>query len=160
MFHPFFLTGARNVYHQLFMSSLLMDLKYKKLFAIRFARVSIFLTKRHSVLKLSSTESLVSIQCFKWTLIRNCLPIFGSEKLKWNAYYLNSGFKILLIMASHLLGRKWSFQAPQDWSSSDVFVFTINRAGCRFLRANRFSLLRCKLLRHYSEIVLKFCYAD
>ncbi|KAM4903690.1 E3 ubiquitin-protein ligase UBR2 isoform 2-T2 [Sylvia borin] len=30
--------GARNVYHQLFMSSLLMDLKYKKLFAIRFAR--------------------------------------------------------------------------------------------------------------------------
>nr|XP_045365352.1 E3 ubiquitin-protein ligase UBR2 isoform X6 [Camelus bactrianus] len=30
--------GARNVYHQLFMSSLLMDLKYKKLFAIRFAK--------------------------------------------------------------------------------------------------------------------------
>uniref|UniRef100_A0A8C3SZZ4 E3 ubiquitin-protein ligase n=1 Tax=Chelydra serpentina TaxID=8475 RepID=A0A8C3SZZ4_CHESE len=30
--------GARSVYHQLFMSSLLMDLKYKKLFAIRFAR--------------------------------------------------------------------------------------------------------------------------
>lgn len=41
------LTGARNVYHQLFMSSLLMDLKYKKLFAIHFARVSIFLTKSH-----------------------------------------------------------------------------------------------------------------
>lgn len=32
--------GARNVYHQLFMSSLLMDLKYKKLFAIQFAKVS------------------------------------------------------------------------------------------------------------------------
>uniref|UniRef100_A0A8D0XSB2 E3 ubiquitin-protein ligase n=1 Tax=Sus scrofa TaxID=9823 RepID=A0A8D0XSB2_PIG len=30
--------GARSVYHQLFMSSLLMDLKYKKLFAIRFAK--------------------------------------------------------------------------------------------------------------------------
>lgn len=30
--------GARNCYHQLFMSSLLMDLKYKKLFAIRFAK--------------------------------------------------------------------------------------------------------------------------
>uniref|UniRef100_A0A8C7SNJ1 E3 ubiquitin-protein ligase n=1 Tax=Oncorhynchus mykiss TaxID=8022 RepID=A0A8C7SNJ1_ONCMY len=30
--------GARNVYHQLFMSSLLMDLKYKKLFAIQFAK--------------------------------------------------------------------------------------------------------------------------
>ncbi|XP_028846030.1 E3 ubiquitin-protein ligase UBR2 isoform X2 [Denticeps clupeoides] len=30
--------GARNVYHQLFMSSFLMDLKYKKLFAIQFAR--------------------------------------------------------------------------------------------------------------------------
>ncbi|KAL7987331.1 hypothetical protein Chor_006250 [Crotalus horridus] len=30
--------GARSVYHQLFMSSLLMDLKYKKLFALRFAR--------------------------------------------------------------------------------------------------------------------------
>ncbi|TFK03038.1 L-lactate dehydrogenase B chain [Platysternon megacephalum] len=30
--------GARSMYHQLFMSSLLMDLKYKKLFAIRFAR--------------------------------------------------------------------------------------------------------------------------
>nr|XP_056709117.1 E3 ubiquitin-protein ligase UBR2 isoform X1 [Euleptes europaea] len=30
--------GARSVYHQLFMSSLLMDLKYKKLFAVRFAR--------------------------------------------------------------------------------------------------------------------------
>ncbi|XP_043917807.1 E3 ubiquitin-protein ligase UBR2 isoform X2 [Protopterus annectens] len=28
--------GARNVYHQLFMSSLLMDMKYKKLFAVRF----------------------------------------------------------------------------------------------------------------------------
>ncbi|KAG2467425.1 UBR2 ligase, partial [Polypterus senegalus] len=30
--------GARNVYHQLFMSSLLMDLKYKKLFAVQFAK--------------------------------------------------------------------------------------------------------------------------
>ncbi|KAJ8014253.1 hypothetical protein DPEC_G00038350 [Dallia pectoralis] len=30
--------GARNVYHQLLMSSLLMDLKYKKLFAIQFAK--------------------------------------------------------------------------------------------------------------------------
>ncbi|XP_027991491.2 E3 ubiquitin-protein ligase UBR2 isoform X1 [Eptesicus fuscus] len=30
--------GARSVYHQLFMSSLLMDLKYKKLFAVRFAK--------------------------------------------------------------------------------------------------------------------------
>ncbi|KAK2505994.1 hypothetical protein MC885_004864 [Smutsia gigantea] len=30
--------GARSMYHQLFMSSLLMDLKYKKQFAVRFAR--------------------------------------------------------------------------------------------------------------------------
>ncbi|XP_072366231.1 E3 ubiquitin-protein ligase UBR2 isoform X3 [Scyliorhinus torazame] len=30
--------GARNIYHQLFMSSLLMDLKSKKLFAVRFAK--------------------------------------------------------------------------------------------------------------------------
>ncbi|XP_067901224.1 E3 ubiquitin-protein ligase UBR2 isoform X1 [Heterodontus francisci] len=30
--------GARNIYHQLFMSSLLMDLKNKKLFAVRFAK--------------------------------------------------------------------------------------------------------------------------
>ncbi|XP_015218616.1 E3 ubiquitin-protein ligase UBR2 isoform X1 [Lepisosteus oculatus] len=30
--------GARSVYHQLFMISLLMDLKYKKLFAIQFAK--------------------------------------------------------------------------------------------------------------------------
>ncbi|KAK7815509.1 hypothetical protein U0070_005621 [Myodes glareolus] len=30
--------GARSVYHQLFMSSLLMDPKYKKLFAVRFAK--------------------------------------------------------------------------------------------------------------------------
>uniref|UniRef100_A0A673MGP5 E3 ubiquitin-protein ligase n=1 Tax=Sinocyclocheilus rhinocerous TaxID=307959 RepID=A0A673MGP5_9TELE len=30
--------GARNVYHQLFMSSLLMDSKYKKRFAIQFAK--------------------------------------------------------------------------------------------------------------------------
>ncbi|KAM3862891.1 E3 ubiquitin-protein ligase UBR2 [Diretmus argenteus] len=30
--------GARNVYHQLLMNSLLMDLKYKKLFAIQFAK--------------------------------------------------------------------------------------------------------------------------
>uniref|UniRef100_A0AAR2LK17 E3 ubiquitin-protein ligase n=1 Tax=Pygocentrus nattereri TaxID=42514 RepID=A0AAR2LK17_PYGNA len=30
--------GARNIYHQLFMSSLLMDLKYKKQFAIQFAK--------------------------------------------------------------------------------------------------------------------------
>ncbi|KAG8443710.1 hypothetical protein GDO86_009037 [Hymenochirus boettgeri] len=30
--------GARNCYHQLFMSSLLMDLKYKKLFSICFAK--------------------------------------------------------------------------------------------------------------------------
>lgn len=35
-----FSEGARSVYHQLFMSSLLMDLKYKKLFAVRFAKVS------------------------------------------------------------------------------------------------------------------------
>ncbi|KAJ8779984.1 hypothetical protein J1605_012020 [Eschrichtius robustus] len=33
-----FVKGARSVYHQLFMSSLLMDLKYKKLFAVRFAK--------------------------------------------------------------------------------------------------------------------------
>uniref|UniRef100_A0A671L7B9 E3 ubiquitin-protein ligase n=1 Tax=Sinocyclocheilus anshuiensis TaxID=1608454 RepID=A0A671L7B9_9TELE len=33
-----FPAGARNVYHQLFMSSLLMDTKYKKLFAIQFAK--------------------------------------------------------------------------------------------------------------------------
>ncbi|XP_071369680.1 E3 ubiquitin-protein ligase UBR2-like [Centroberyx affinis] len=32
--------GARNVYHQLLMNSLLMDLKYKKLFAIQFAKVT------------------------------------------------------------------------------------------------------------------------
>lgn len=37
-----FSEGARSVYHQLFMSSLLMDLKYKKLFAVRFAKVSRF----------------------------------------------------------------------------------------------------------------------
>ncbi|XP_067844936.1 E3 ubiquitin-protein ligase UBR2 isoform X4 [Heptranchias perlo] len=30
--------GARNIYHQLFMSSLLMDVKNKKLFAVRFAK--------------------------------------------------------------------------------------------------------------------------
>ncbi|KAJ4923807.1 hypothetical protein JOQ06_028062, partial [Pogonophryne albipinna] len=30
--------GARNVYHQLLMNSLLMDLKYKKVFAIQFAK--------------------------------------------------------------------------------------------------------------------------
>ncbi|XP_054456665.1 E3 ubiquitin-protein ligase UBR2-like [Anoplopoma fimbria] len=30
--------GARNIYHQLLMNSLLMDLKYKKLFAIQFAK--------------------------------------------------------------------------------------------------------------------------
>ncbi|KAI9514830.1 E3 ubiquitin-protein ligase ubr2 [Dissostichus eleginoides] len=30
--------GARNVYHQLLMNSLLMDLKYKKIFAIQFAK--------------------------------------------------------------------------------------------------------------------------
>ncbi|XP_036023966.1 E3 ubiquitin-protein ligase UBR2 [Onychomys torridus] len=35
---PSVLRGARSVYHQLFMSSLLMDLKYKKLFAVRFAK--------------------------------------------------------------------------------------------------------------------------
>uniref|UniRef100_A0A8C3G3V9 E3 ubiquitin-protein ligase n=1 Tax=Cyclopterus lumpus TaxID=8103 RepID=A0A8C3G3V9_CYCLU len=30
--------GARNIYHQLLMNSLLMDLKYKKIFAIQFAK--------------------------------------------------------------------------------------------------------------------------
>ncbi|XP_053731591.1 E3 ubiquitin-protein ligase UBR2 [Synchiropus splendidus] len=30
--------GARNIYHQLLMNSLLMDLKYKKIFAVRFAK--------------------------------------------------------------------------------------------------------------------------
>ncbi|XP_069394248.1 E3 ubiquitin-protein ligase UBR2 isoform X2 [Paralichthys olivaceus] len=30
--------GARNIYHQLLMNSLLMDLKYKKMFAIQFAK--------------------------------------------------------------------------------------------------------------------------
>lgn len=32
--------GARNIYHQLLMNSLLMDLKYKKIFAIQFAKVT------------------------------------------------------------------------------------------------------------------------
>lgn len=32
--------GARNIYHQLLMNSLLMDLKYKKSFAIQFAKVT------------------------------------------------------------------------------------------------------------------------
>lgn len=32
--------GARNIYHQLLMNSLLMDLKYKQLFAVQFAKVS------------------------------------------------------------------------------------------------------------------------
>uniref|UniRef100_I3JJG1 E3 ubiquitin-protein ligase n=1 Tax=Oreochromis niloticus TaxID=8128 RepID=I3JJG1_ORENI len=34
--------GARNIYHQLLMNSLLMDLKYKKIFAIQFAKVTLF----------------------------------------------------------------------------------------------------------------------
>uniref|UniRef100_A0A671S0N4 E3 ubiquitin-protein ligase n=1 Tax=Sinocyclocheilus anshuiensis TaxID=1608454 RepID=A0A671S0N4_9TELE len=38
VFNLVFPAGARNVYHQLFMSSLLMDSKYKKLFAIQFAK--------------------------------------------------------------------------------------------------------------------------
>uniref|UniRef100_A0A8C6K9E8 E3 ubiquitin-protein ligase n=1 Tax=Nothobranchius furzeri TaxID=105023 RepID=A0A8C6K9E8_NOTFU len=33
--------GARNTYHQLLMNSLLMDLKYKKIFAIQFAKVTL-----------------------------------------------------------------------------------------------------------------------
>ncbi|MED6278535.1 E3 ubiquitin-protein ligase ubr2 [Characodon lateralis] len=32
--------GARNIYHQLLMNSLLMDLKFKKIFAIQFAKVT------------------------------------------------------------------------------------------------------------------------
>uniref|UniRef100_A0A665WVK0 E3 ubiquitin-protein ligase n=1 Tax=Echeneis naucrates TaxID=173247 RepID=A0A665WVK0_ECHNA len=32
--------GARNIYHQLLMNSLLMDIKYKKIFAIQFAKVT------------------------------------------------------------------------------------------------------------------------
>lgn len=32
--------GARNIYHQLLMNSVLMDLKFKKIFAIQFAKVS------------------------------------------------------------------------------------------------------------------------
>ncbi|XP_029608921.1 E3 ubiquitin-protein ligase UBR2 isoform X3 [Salmo trutta] len=39
--------GARNVYHQLFMSSLLMDLKYKKLFAIQFAKARMLITEEN-----------------------------------------------------------------------------------------------------------------
>uniref|UniRef100_A0A673M9G8 E3 ubiquitin-protein ligase n=1 Tax=Sinocyclocheilus rhinocerous TaxID=307959 RepID=A0A673M9G8_9TELE len=38
VFNLVFPAGARNVYHQLFMSSLLMDSKYKKRFAIQFAK--------------------------------------------------------------------------------------------------------------------------
>lgn len=32
--------GARNIYHQLLMNSLLMDQEYKKIFAIQFAKVT------------------------------------------------------------------------------------------------------------------------
>lgn len=36
----FVIAGARNIYHQLLMNSFLMDLKYKKIFAVQFAKVS------------------------------------------------------------------------------------------------------------------------
>lgn len=36
----FVTAGARNIYHQLLMNSLLMDLKYKKIFAVQFAKVT------------------------------------------------------------------------------------------------------------------------
>lgn len=38
-FDTFVTAGARNIYHQLLMNSLLMDLKYKKIFAVQFAKV-------------------------------------------------------------------------------------------------------------------------
>lgn len=40
LFDKFVTPGARNIYHQLLMNSLLMDLKYKKIFAVQFAKVT------------------------------------------------------------------------------------------------------------------------
>lgn len=40
LFDKFVTAGARNIYHQLLMNSLLMDLKYKKIFAVQFAKVT------------------------------------------------------------------------------------------------------------------------
>lgn len=68
-FEPIFITnlnnsdklvtlGARNIYHQLLMNSLLMDLKYKKIFAVQFAKVThlittyIFYVPPHLAIKL------------------------------------------------------------------------------------------------------------
>uniref|UniRef100_A0A9J7Y168 E3 ubiquitin-protein ligase n=1 Tax=Cyprinus carpio carpio TaxID=630221 RepID=A0A9J7Y168_CYPCA len=48
--------GARNVYHQLFMSSLLMDSKYKKLFAIQFAKVRLPFAVAQSLFRLCSSS--------------------------------------------------------------------------------------------------------
>uniref|UniRef100_A0A8C2H8R9 E3 ubiquitin-protein ligase n=1 Tax=Cyprinus carpio TaxID=7962 RepID=A0A8C2H8R9_CYPCA len=48
--------GARNVYHQLFMSSLLMDSKYKKLFAIQFAKVRLPFAVAESLFRLCSSS--------------------------------------------------------------------------------------------------------
>uniref|UniRef100_A0A8C7CKW6 E3 ubiquitin-protein ligase n=1 Tax=Oncorhynchus kisutch TaxID=8019 RepID=A0A8C7CKW6_ONCKI len=53
--------GARNVYHQLFMSSLLMDLKYKKLFAIQFRLQSDYVKDDHDR-EFSVTD--LSVQMF------------------------------------------------------------------------------------------------
>lgn len=48
--------GARNIYHQLLMNSLLMDLKYKKIFAIQFAKVTYLNTPSQIILTLSKMQ--------------------------------------------------------------------------------------------------------
>ncbi|KAI1894448.1 hypothetical protein AGOR_G00115920 [Albula goreensis] len=63
--------GARNVYHQLFMSSLLMDLKYKKLFAIQFAKnyerlQSDFVKDDHDRSTPSRTSPCKCSPCLPW----------------------------------------------------------------------------------------------
>lgn len=61
--------GARNVYHQLLMSSLLMDPKYKKLFAIQFAKVRNLRVCVHVCVKPLQQLKTVQTECYTLSLL-------------------------------------------------------------------------------------------
>uniref|UniRef100_A0A8D2CJ99 E3 ubiquitin-protein ligase n=1 Tax=Sus scrofa TaxID=9823 RepID=A0A8D2CJ99_PIG len=96
--------GARSVYHQLFMSSLLMDLKYKKLFAIRFAKARMLITEENLMTIIIKTfmdhlrhrdaqgrfqfERYTALQAFKFrrvqSLILDLKYVLISKPTEWS----------------------------------------------------------------------------
>uniref|UniRef100_A0A3Q2Y0B2 E3 ubiquitin-protein ligase n=1 Tax=Hippocampus comes TaxID=109280 RepID=A0A3Q2Y0B2_HIPCM len=87
--------GARNIYHQLLMNSLLMDFKYKKVFAIQFAKnyrrlQTDFMEDDHE--RVVSVTSL-SVQLFTVPTMVSSLLRIRTQLLPRRAEYLQGRFQ-------------------------------------------------------------------